>query len=91
MTSRPLVSLMFQSMILSVIVLRKSASNGVSIGDGHTELVRTPRRIVGRDERIVYTWTSSFEKKYGCTPSAPRFASVQSRVASQSVERRATR
>ena len=28
-------------------------SSGVSIGPGHTALVRTPRRIVGLDERIV--------------------------------------
>ena len=59
---------MLQSMSLSLIVLRKSMSNGVSIGDGHTLLVRTPRAIVLRAERIVYTCTSSFEKKYGSTP-----------------------
>ena len=44
---------MFQSTILSLVVLRKSGSSGVSIGPGQTLLVRTPRRIVGRDERIV--------------------------------------
>ena len=34
-----------------------------SLGEGHTLFVRTPRWSVGRDERIVYTCTSSFEKK----------------------------
>ena len=58
-----MVSDTFQSMSLSVIVARKSTSSGVSIGDGHTLFVRTPRRIVGREERNVYTCTSSFEKK----------------------------
>ena len=44
---------------------RNSGSSGVSIGPGHTAFVRTPRRIVGRDERIVYSSTTSFEKLYG--------------------------
>ena len=63
LTGRPMPCSMFQSMSLSLIVSRKSLSSGVSIGDGHTLLVRTPRCSVGRDERIVYTCTSSFEKK----------------------------
>ena len=55
----------------------------MSIGPGHTAFVRTPRRIVGRDERIVYTSTSSFEKLYGVWPSAGRFASNHCNGAAQ--------
>ena len=61
-TARPFISRMFQSTILSLVVWRKSGSSGVSIGPGHTVFVRTPRRIVERDERSVYTSTTSLEK-----------------------------
>src|SRR5262249_59889627 len=35
-TARPFISLMFQSMILSLVVLRKWGSKAVSTGPGHT-------------------------------------------------------
>src|SRR5204863_951006 len=58
-TALPFISLMFQSTIASLVVLRKSGRSGVSIGPGQTLFVRTPRRIVRRDERSVYSSTIS--------------------------------
>ena len=44
---------MHQSMVLSVIVSRKSGSSGVSIGDGHTLLMRMPCSCVAFADSIV--------------------------------------
>src|SRR6476646_11868098 len=74
---------MFQSMILSLVVLRKSACSGVSIGPGQTEFVRTPRRPAGREERSVCTATISLEKLYGDWSRSGRLVSNHSNGAAQ--------